>query len=274
MQDVESDRFETQITHYVQIFVDIVKLFIEVVPEDKDILAEYGIMKWKEIKEMSGRMVVQYSAATALSKEPSEKLKQLMQLSQTGLISPAKVSLYLDTPDMEEAYKGAQAVYNGISATIENAIDNEIYDIPEFVNYKQLAQEIAITENELYSSKTGDKKGDKEIDEALNRVMKLEQTLLETMQQYGYVEKDEGEAKTSEEGPLAGLTGAEGATEANDITSEVGQDSTEDLGATKITQGAVDTTEETMPALDEDAKNSMDVTANPGEEPVANTIGA
>ena len=277
MQDVESDRFETQITRYVQTFVDIVKLFIEVVPEDKDILSDYGIMQWKEIKDMSNKMVVQYSAATALSKEPSEKLKQLMQLSQTGLISPAKISLYLDTPDMEDAYKGAQAVYNGINKVIENAIDNDIYEIPEFVNYKQLAQEIAITENELFSSKTGDKRGDKEIDEALERIQKLEEILLETMQQYGYVDKDEEETTTAEEGPLAGLTGAAGATEANDITNELGkqdQENTEDLGATNITQGVVDTTEETMPALDEDQENDLDVSAKPGEEPVANTIGS
>ena len=275
MQDVESDRFETQITHYVQIFVDLVKLYIEVVPEDQDILSEYGIMKWKEIKDLSGKMTIQYTAATALSKEPSEKLKQLMQLSQTGLINPAKIATYLDTPDMEEAYKGAQAVYSGINKTIENAIDNEIYDIPEFVNYKQLAQEIAITENQLFSSKTGDKKGDAEIDEALKRVETLEQRLMETMQTYGYVDKDENaETTTSEEGPLAGLTGAEGATEANDITSQLDQQNTSDLGATNITQGAVETTEETMPALDEDAENSMDVTASPGQEPTANTIGA
>ena len=65
---------------------------------------------------MSGKMNIQYTAATALSKEPSEKLKQLMQLSQTGLINPAKIATYLDTPDMEEAYKGAQAVYSGLLA--------------------------------------------------------------------------------------------------------------------------------------------------------------
>jgi hypothetical protein len=72
---------------------------------------------------------------------------------------------------------------------------------------------------------------------------------------------------------MAGLTGAEGATEVNDITSKLDQQSTSDLGATNITQGAVDTTSETMPALDEDAENSLDVTAKPGEAPVANTIG-
>lgn len=273
MQDVESDRFETQITHYVQIFVDLVRLYIEVVPADKEILADYGIMKWEEIKELSNKMTIQYSAATALSKEPSEKLKQLMQLSQTGLISPAKISLYLDTPDMEEAYKGAQAVYNGINKVIEDAIENEIYEIPEFINYKQLAQEIAITENELFASKTGDKKGDKEINEALEHIQKLENILLETMQQYGYVEKEEGETQTSEEGPLAGLTGAEGATESADITDTLDQENTSDLGATNITQGTVDTMVESNPALDEDQSNEMDVTATPGQEPVPGTIG-
>ena len=274
MQDVESDRFETQITHYVQIFVDLVRLFIEVVPEDKEILDDYGIMKWGEIKELANKMTIQYSSATALSKEPSEKLKQLMQLSQTGLIAPAKIALYLDTPDMEEAYKGAQAVYNGINKVIEDAIENEDYDIPEFINYKQLAQEIAITENELFASKTGDKKGDKEIDVALEHIQKLENKLLETMQQYGYVEKEEGEKTTSEEGPLAGLTGAEGATESADITDTIDQESTEDLGATNITQGTVDTMSESNPPLDEDQSNEMDVTATPGQEPVPGTIGA
>ena len=273
MQDVESDRFETQITHYVQTFVDLVRLYIEVVPEDKDILSDYGIMQWKEIKDLSNKMTIQYSAATALSKEPSEKLKQLMQLSQTGLISPAKISLYLDTPDMEEAYKGAQAVYNGINKVIEDAIDNEKYDIPEFINYKQLAQEIAITENELFASKTGDKKGDKDIDEALERIQKLEDILLKTMQEYGYVEKEEGEATTSEEGPLAGLTGAEGATESADITDTLDQENTEDLGATNITQGTVETMSESNPALDEDQTSEMDVSATPGQEPVPGTIG-
>ena len=235
MEDIESDRFETQLTQYVNSYIDLAKKLIAVFPEDEDILPKSentAPVTWKDIKKQTSLFKVQYSAATALSKDPAEKLKQILQLSQVGLIGPAKIAQYLDTPDLEDAYYGASAVNDGIQRCIQNAIENENYEIPEFVNYQQLAQEISITENQLYSAQTGNAKTDKEIVESLSRVMKLEDALLTIMEENGFIEQE-----ANMEEPLESESGLTVANEnqaimANDITNQVEQPTNSDLTST------------------------------------------
>ena len=204
MEDIESDRFETQVTKYVSSYVKLARVLIDVLPEDADIVLpgyENSSYKWKDVKKEQAAYKIQYSAATALSKDPQEKLKQILQLSQVGLIGPEKVGQYLDTPDLNDAYEGAEAVSNGIDKLIENCIETGDVDIPDYIGYQQLAQRITIVENQLYSSLTGDAKNDKDVLQSLNNIVALENNLMSIMTTEGFIQTEQPqEAMVSESG--------------------------------------------------------------------------
>lgn len=200
MEDIESDRFETQVNHYIDAYIKLAKTIIDIAPNDVEILPKdlnVSNIKWKDIKKQSSLFKVQYSAATALSKDPAEKVKQVMQLSEVGLISPASIAKYLDMPDLEDAYRGASAVQDGIETVINRAIEDENYTIPEFVNYQQLSQEIAMVQNQLFSCIDN-----KDAAIALDRLDILDQHLQDIMTQNGYIDltPDEDTTKATDNG--------------------------------------------------------------------------
>lgn len=200
MEDIESDRFETQVNHYIDAYIKLAKTIIDIAPNDIEILPKdlnVSNIKWKDIKKQSSLFKVQYSAATALSKDPAEKVKQVMQLSEVGLISPASIAKYLDMPDLEDAYRGASAVQDGIETVINRAIEDENYTIPEFVNYQQLSQEIAMVQNQLFSCIDN-----KDAAIALDRLDILDQHLQDIMTQNGYIDltPDEDTTKATDNG--------------------------------------------------------------------------
>ena len=160
-----------------------------------------------DVRKQKELFKIQFSAATALSKDPQTKLQQILQLSQIGLITTDKIALYLDSPDLEDAYKGASAIQNAIDATIQNAIDNEVYDIPDYVSYQQLLTQIIIEENELHAANDT---------ESLAKIGKLKENLLDIMNEEGFVDLSNQpmpeDIATTEEGLGAGasedITGA------------------------------------------------------------------
>lgn len=229
MEDIESDRFETQVQNYINSFVELAKIIMAVIPEDEDILPDSlnsSSLKWKDVQKQSDLFKLQYSAATQLSKDPSENTKMIMQLSQIGQIPMYRLSGLIDNPDLKKAYNGAEAVWEGIQQCIARAIEDEDFDIPDFVNYEQLAQEIAITQNEMYASLTGDKKNDKQIEHAIKCLMELEANLLQNMEEGGFVHIDEESTETTDEG--LGATAQTG-NKVADITSEVTNEVADDM---------------------------------------------
>lgn len=180
MEDIESDRFQTQVDSYVHAFVDLANLIIEI-NDDKTILprsvdtAEYS---WEDVRKQKELFKIQFSAASALSKDPSTKIQQIMQLTQLGLITTDKIAMYLDSPDLEDVYRGAAAIIDAIELVISNAVENDKYDIPEFVGYEELLKQIIIEQNKLFAS------DDKQ---SVERLEKLKQKLLEIMDEEGSV---------------------------------------------------------------------------------------
>lgn len=192
LEDIESDRFQTQLDFYVHAFIDLADLIIELMDDDTILpksvnTADYT---WEDIRKQKELFKIQFSATSALSKDPQTKLQQIMQLTQVGLITADKIALYLDSPDLEDAYKGASAIQNAIDSTIQKAIDEEVYDIPDYIGYQQLLTQIIIEENELYAS------GDSE---SLERLHLLKDNLLNIMNEEGVVDL----SNTPNEEPLA-----------------------------------------------------------------------
>lgn len=204
LEDVESDRFETQLNAYIKMYTDIAKMYIKVLPANADIVPvsqNTSPLKWKDLLKEQGLFKVQYFAATFLSKQPSEKIKQINQLSQAGLIGVEKIAQLLDNPDLEDAYSFAQAVHNACNKIIESTIDGEEVEIPKFVSYEQLANDISQTQNKLYGSLSGDK-SDKEINEQIDRLTKLEDRLYDIMQKEGFIQGEKLEGPQGSEDGL------------------------------------------------------------------------
>lgn len=204
LEDVESDRFETQLNAFIKMYTDIAKMYIKVLPANADIIPvsqNTSPLKWKDLLKEQGLFKVQYFAATFLSKQPSEKIKQINQLSQAGLIGVEKIAQLLDNPDLEDAYSFAQAVHNACNKIIESTIDGEEVEIPKFISYEQLANDISQTQNKLYASLSGDK-SDKEINEQIDRLTKLEDKLYNIMQKEGFIQGEKLEGPQGSEDGL------------------------------------------------------------------------
>ena len=92
-----------------------------------------------------------------------------MQLSQIGLITTDKIAMYLDSPDLEDVYRGASAIQDAIGNCIQKAIEKDEIDIPDFIGYQQLLTEIMIEENKLYASNDA---------ESLKKLEKLKEELI------------------------------------------------------------------------------------------------
>lgn len=243
LEDVESDRFEQQVISFVQGFMDLARVLIQVVPEDADILPSdkyTKAFKWKDVVKVQDLFKLQYSAQSALSKDPQEKLKQVLQLREQGFLSNYEVPIYLDLPDLQSAYEGAQAIENAIDALIDDCIENGTTEVPEFIDYEQLAQRIVIVENQFAASYTGNKKEDAEVDMAISRLRALEDNLMTIMEQNGFI--------------------------ANEQTTELGDENTA-ANVTKSLSGGKDITQE-MGAQSQSVPQNIEAPQNMNEEPV------
>lgn len=212
LEDVESDRFETQLNAFIKLYTNIAKMYINVLPSNTDIIPvseNTSSLKWKDLLKEQGLFKIQYSAATFLSKQPSEKIKQISQMSQAGLIGVEKIAELLDNPDLEDAYSFAQAVHNACNKVIESTIEGEDVEIPKFISYEQLAKDISQTQNQLYASLSGEK-GDKEILEQIDRLTKLEERLYTIMDEEGFIQSEK-------------LDGPQGSEDGLQVNNQVGQ---------------------------------------------------
>lgn len=233
MEDIESERFQTQLDNYISSFKELTKLMIEVLPDDVDILPAdiyTSSYKWKDIKKLMHTMKINFAADSALSKDPSEKLKQISQISQIGAIDINELIQQLDSTDLEGAYKEASSKINAIEKCLENAIDKGDYTIPAFVSYQDLYKKVLSEESQLYSSMTDDEDTNEEIQISLLRLETLEQMLLDVIKRNGFVQDEQTDNMTAE---ASGMTGV-GTTAINgDIDEDIGdmERSQEDSGA-------------------------------------------
>lgn len=152
MEDVESDRFETQLNQVIRAFIDIAKTCIKVFPQDENILPEISnrvAIKWKDIVKESSNMSIQYSGADNLSKDPSTKLQQLQQLSMAGVIPAARIPQLMQIPDLEMGYSLSNNAIDAVMAVIKSCIEDDIFDVPEFIPFELLKEEIINTQLSL-----------------------------------------------------------------------------------------------------------------------------
>lgn len=144
MDNIESDRFQTDIEQMIALYMDISQRVIDVFPDNADVLpARYSraTVKWKDIRKERDLISIQFSATSSLSKDPETKMAQIEKLISMQLIDPAIVSTLLEMPDLEKAYNINTASYDDCQKIIERAVNEDRYDFYEVVNMKQLMSE-------------------------------------------------------------------------------------------------------------------------------------
>ena len=209
MEDIESDRFEVQVNHFINAYINVTRKLIEIIPEDFEILPAdkyQSTMTWAALKEQNNLYKVQYSAATALSKEPAERAKQIIQMSQIGLITPSKAAELMDMPDLTDAYSDAEAMEMAVAAVINNAVEYDLYEVPAYVSLTSLAREISLEQNQLFISMSAGK-DNSEVAESLKRLNKLDAIVADKMVQLGMIDitptADEGNTEAVSDSGLA-----------------------------------------------------------------------
>ena len=143
--DLESDRFQVLLDQYIRLHVDVSKLMMHIFQANKDIIKpnRYNLkLTWGDVEKEYDKMRIQYTAADALSKDPSEKLKQLQTLAQAGIIPATQIASLLELPDINRGYSVANNALNTCQTLIDQCIYENKYEIPDYVPFPMLKEQI------------------------------------------------------------------------------------------------------------------------------------
>ena len=143
--DIESDRFQVLLDQYIRAFTELAKIVVKVFEANKDIIKpnRYNLkLTWGDVEKEYDKMRIQFSAADNLSKDPSEKLKQLQTLAQAGIIPATQIASLLELPDINRGYSVANNAWNACQTLIDQCIYEDKYEIPDYVPFQMLKEQI------------------------------------------------------------------------------------------------------------------------------------
>ena len=181
MEDLESDRFETQLNQIIRAYVEIAKKCIACFDKSDNILPKsnsHVSIKWRDVAEETDKMVIQFSGADALSKDPSQKLQQLQAMVQAGILPAERMAQYMEIPDVNSGYNLANNSINAVLSVIDDCLKNDNYDVPEYIPFDMLKQEIINTQLSLRASNYDENKED------IDKLDKLYSTVLHKAKKY------------------------------------------------------------------------------------------
>lgn len=179
MEDIESDRFEIQLNNVINAYKEIAKLCIQLFPEDEDILPPNRLrssIKWHDIVEANDMLIIQFSAAENLSKDPTQRAQQVQMLVQMGAIPQSRVTSLMEIPDSAQGYSLANNAIEAVMTVIDNCIEFGDMNVPDYIPTGMLQEEIMNTALSL--KKANRPENQKDID----RLMELYQILLQKEQ--------------------------------------------------------------------------------------------
>ena len=148
LEDVESERHNPALLLYVDFLMRLAKTCIEVYPENEEILPKgsgRASVTWKDIKMERENYNIQFSASSALSKDPMVKMQQIEKLLAMRIIDQTIASSLLDMPDLEAAYDINAASYDDCQKIIERAAETGSSEFPAVINLSQLFAQTANT---------------------------------------------------------------------------------------------------------------------------------
>lgn len=102
---------------------------MDIFPPEADILPDdlnRANIKWADIVNARNNMKIQFSAAESLSKDPSEKLKQLVALAQADVIPHSHIATLMELPDLNAGYNLANNAFNSVYTFIDNVLESGV----------------------------------------------------------------------------------------------------------------------------------------------------
>ena len=224
MENIESDRFETQLNQVIRCYVDIAKKCINILDSEELILPQEktrAMLNWDDLIGAAKSFNIQFSAAESLSKDPSTKLQQLQSLAQAGIIPQSHIAKYLELPDIESAYNITTNSLNAVMSLIKETIEGEeVPEIPPYIPIPMLKEECLNMMLSLRGANYEQNKPD------IDKLMLLYNSVLEMNQAMQPEEEVPPEAQATSEAPaeevpmqpeLIPMTGGETAGPMNDI---------------------------------------------------------
>lgn len=164
--DIESDRFQVLLDQYIQMFSDTAKLMVQIFNAHKDIIepSRYALrITWGEVEKEFHKMRIQFSCADTLSKDPSEKLKQLQTLAQAGIIPATQIASLLELPDINRGYSAANNAFNATMTLIDACIYDDSFEIPDYVPIQMIKEQIVNMQLSLKAAEGGSDSNEKDI---------------------------------------------------------------------------------------------------------------
>lgn len=141
LEDVESERNEVPLQNYMKLLMETTKIYIQVMDNETEVLpARPGIAKvlFADVKDEMSKLSIQYSPASALSKDPMIKMQQIEKMISMQLIPPDMAASLMEIPDLEKIYSIETASLDVCERIIERAVETGSYDFYETVNIDQL----------------------------------------------------------------------------------------------------------------------------------------
>lgn len=176
--DLQSERFQLLLSSFINLFTLEAKLITEIGMKDATIItpSRYELnLTWEEVREDYLKMRIEFSSADALSKDPSEKLKQLQSLAQAGIIPATQIPSLLEIPDINRGFSAANNGYNCAMSIIDACIYDDKYELPFYVPFELLKEMIV---NTMLSLKAAEGATDSN-EEDIEKLSKLFNTVLE-----------------------------------------------------------------------------------------------
>lgn len=152
MEDIESDRFNTQLQQFTHFLVDVARVAIDCFPKNQSILPRAigrDKMTWGDLRKQRDLFTVQFSAASALSKDPEEKRNEIQFLLDQGLIEKGSVSRFYQMPDLEGVYTLATSAEDYVERVISNAVKTGDIEYTETIDLMLLKSKALAKLNQL-----------------------------------------------------------------------------------------------------------------------------
>ena len=147
-------------------FTDTAKKIIKVFEKTKDVVepSRYALrITWGEVSNEYDKMRIQFSCADSLSKDPSEKLKQLQTLAQAGIIPATQIASLLELPDINRGYSVANNAFNATMTLIDSCIYEDNFKIPDYIPFQMIKEQIVNMQLSLKAAEGGTDSNEKDI---------------------------------------------------------------------------------------------------------------
>lgn len=176
--DIESDRFQVLLDQYIRMFTGTAKKIIKVFEKTKDVVepSRYALrITWGEVSKEYDKMRIQFSCADSLSKDPSEKLKQLQTLAQAGIIPATQIASLLELPDINRGYSVANNAFNATMTLIDSCIYEDNFEIPDYIPFQMIKEQIINMQLSLKAAEGGTDSNEKDIQKLIRLYEAVEQ---------------------------------------------------------------------------------------------------